>query len=172
MNEPITLVPIGVVHNDVAEPDGISWEEVVSRIEVAPELVPALAGIEAFSHLVVIFAFHRRPAGPPPLQVHPERRAELPLVGVFATRSPRRPNPIAVTVVELLERTGNVLTVRGLDALDGTPVLDLKPYLPQEGLIGQVRIPAWLKQLQEMRNREKKRDTDDADEHRFSAFSS
>jgi tRNA-Thr(GGU) m(6)t(6)A37 methyltransferase TsaA len=157
MNEPIAMQPIGFVRNDVAAPDEARWEEVVSRIEIAPELAPALEGVEEFSHLLIIFAFDRRPAGPRPLQVHPERRAELPLVGVFATRSPNRPNPIAVTTVELLGRAGNVLTVRGLDALDGTPVLDVKPYLPRGDRFSEVRVPAWLQRLWEMHDREQGR---------------
>lgn len=156
MNTPITMVPIGVVRNGVTAPGGVQWEQVVSHIEVAPELVPALLGVEEFSHLLIVFAFHRRPAGPSPLQVHPQGRAELPLVGVFATCSPRRPNPIAVTIVELLERAENVLTVRGLDALDGTPVLDIKPYLLWRDQIQNVRTPAWLKQLRESLDREKR----------------
>ena len=155
MNEPLTMVPIGVVHNDVTAAKGVRWQKVVSRIRIAPELASALEGVEAFSHLLVIFGFHQSPAGPAPLQVHPQGRAELPLVGVFDTRSPRRPNPIAVTVVELLARTENVLTVQGLDALDGTPVLDLKPYLPRGEQIDKFRVPRWVKQLREMHDQEK-----------------
>jgi tRNA (adenine37-N6)-methyltransferase len=94
-------------------------------IEVLPELEPGLLDIEGFSHLFVIWVFDRAaPAelqGVPPTDSRPH--------GVFATRSPRRPNPIGLTVVELLARDGCALRVRGLDMLDGTPVLDLKPYL-------------------------------------------
>jgi len=147
VNEPIALFPIGVVHNDVAAPDEAHWEEVISRIEVVPELQSGLEGIEEFSHLLIVFVFHRRPAGPQPLQVHPERRSDMPLVGVLATRSPRRPNPIGVTAVELLRREGNVLTVRGLDAIDSTPVLDIKPYLPRGDAQDEVRVPNWIKRL-------------------------
>ncbi len=148
MNDHITFSPIGVVHNAVTTPDDkVYWEEVVSRIEIAEELLPALEGLEEFSHIVVVFAFDRRPPGPLPLRVHPARRTELPLVGVLATRSPNRPNPIGVTVVELLERADNVLIVRGLDALDGTPVLDIKPYLARGDRIADVRTPAWLQKL-------------------------
>lgn len=147
MNEPIAFSPIGTVHNAVAAPDKVRWEEIISRVEIAEELQPALDGIEEFSHIVIIYAFDRQPPGPLPLRVHPERRADLPLVGVLATRSPRRPNPIGVTTVELLERAGNVLTVRGLDALDGTPVLDIKPYLVRGDRIAEARTPAWLQRL-------------------------
>ncbi len=94
-------------------------------LEIRSDLEPGLADIEGFSHLIVIWVFDRSPgyelAGTPPTDDRPH--------GVFATRSPRRPNPIGLTVVELLSRQGSALRVRGLDMLDGTPVLDIKPYL-------------------------------------------
>lgn len=94
-------------------------------IQIDAEFERGLQDIEGFSHLYVIWVFHRSGGydlvGIPPADTRPH--------GVFATRSPRRPNPIALTVVELLGRDGGRLRVRGLDMLDGTPVLDLKPYL-------------------------------------------
>jgi tRNA (adenine37-N6)-methyltransferase len=94
-------------------------------IEIAPEFEAGLTDIEGFSHLFVIWMFDRSEgfelAGTPPIDDRPH--------GVFATRSPRRPNPIGLTVVELLRREGRKLYVRGVDMLDGTPVLDIKPYL-------------------------------------------
>jgi tRNA-Thr(GGU) m(6)t(6)A37 methyltransferase TsaA len=102
-------------------------------LEVNPEFEEGLADIEGFSHLFVIWLFHKSVgfdlSGIPPI----DDRSH----GVFATRSPRRPNPIGLTVVELLSREGNRLQVRGVDMLDGTPILDLKPYLssiPEEKL--------------------------------------
>jgi tRNA (adenine37-N6)-methyltransferase len=94
-------------------------------IEIAPEFEAGLKDIEGFSHLFVIWQFHRSQGfelvGTPPIADKPH--------GVFATRSPRRPNPIGLTVVELLRREGAKLYVRGLDMLDATPILDIKPYL-------------------------------------------
>jgi tRNA-Thr(GGU) m(6)t(6)A37 methyltransferase TsaA len=94
-------------------------------LEIAPELEPGLLDIEGFSHLYVIWVFDRAERGEltgiPPTDDRPH--------GVFATRSPHRPNPIGLTVVELLGREGPRLRVRGLDMLDGTPILDIKPYL-------------------------------------------
>jgi tRNA-Thr(GGU) m(6)t(6)A37 methyltransferase TsaA len=94
-------------------------------LEIAPDLEPALADIEGFSHLYVIWVFHQADTvsltSTPPTDDRPH--------GVFATRSPRRPNPIALTVVRLLGREGTRLRVRGVDMLDGTPILDIKPYL-------------------------------------------
>jgi tRNA-Thr(GGU) m(6)t(6)A37 methyltransferase TsaA len=102
-------------------------------LEILPEFEAGLKDIEGFSHLFVIWAFDRSEGcqlvGTPPTDDRPH--------GVFATRSPRRPNPIALTVVELLRRDGTRLHVRGIDMLDGTPIQDIKPYLsgiPQEKL--------------------------------------
>jgi tRNA-Thr(GGU) m(6)t(6)A37 methyltransferase TsaA len=107
--------------------------EVEGALEILPEFEPGLTDIEGFSHLFVIWAFDRSErcdlVGTPPTDNRPH--------GVFATRSPRRPNPIGLTVVELLRREGPLLHVRGIDMLEGTPILDIKPYLssvPQERL--------------------------------------
>ncbi len=95
------------------------------RLNLLPEFAEGLLDIEGFSHLYVIWAFDQAAGfelvGTPPTDDRPH--------GVFATRSPRRPNPIGLTVVELLSREGPVLRVRGVDMLDGTPILDIKPYL-------------------------------------------
>ncbi len=94
-------------------------------LEILPQFEAGLTDIEGFSHLFVVWVFDRSEGfellGTPPIDDRPH--------GVFATRSPRRPNPIGLTVVELLRREKNALHVRGLDMLDGTPILDLKPYL-------------------------------------------
>ena len=94
-------------------------------LEILPQFEAGLADIEGFSHLYVLWEFHRSDGyelfGKPPIDDRPH--------GVFATRSPRRPNPIALTVVELLRREGAKLHVKGVDMLDGTPILDIKPYL-------------------------------------------
>jgi len=122
--------PIGRVNSpyrSVAEiPKGLGAKhEAEGILEIRPEFEPGLADIEGFSHLYVIWVFDRREGvslvETPPSDDRPH--------GVFATRSPRRPNPIGLTVVELLGREGVRLRVRGIDMLDGTPILDLKPYL-------------------------------------------
>ena len=94
-------------------------------LEIRPELEPGLTDIEGFSHLFIIWVFHRSD-GPALLATPPIDNREH---GVFATRSPQRPNPIGLTVVELLGREGSRLLVKGVDMLDGTPILDIKPYL-------------------------------------------
>src|SRR5574337_1830118 len=119
----IQLTPIGVVYNSIREAHrDTRWEEVESEILIDDRWRDALDGLEEFSHLWVIFYFDRIPAPESP-RVRPMQREDMPLVGRFATRTPQRPNPIGICAVELLDVRGNVLRVRGLDALDGTPVL-------------------------------------------------
>jgi tRNA (adenine37-N6)-methyltransferase len=122
--------PIGFVsspYKGTAEvPKGLGAKhEADGVIEILPELELGLTDIEGFSHLIVIWEFDRSHGlellGTPPSDSRPH--------GVFATRSPRRPNPIGLTIVNLLRREGRLLHVRGVDMLDGTPVLDIKPYM-------------------------------------------
>jgi tRNA-Thr(GGU) m(6)t(6)A37 methyltransferase TsaA len=124
--EPITFQPIGYVENDFDEPavsEQIQAAE--SRIVLDPALVEGLQGLEVSQSLMVIFYFHRSEGYA--LRQHPRGDESRPVQGVFALRSPWRPNPIGVTVVDLQAMEGNILRVRGLDAINGTPILDLKP---------------------------------------------
>ncbi len=148
MREPIALRPIGYVRTDVPDEEiRCRRREVRAEVVLDEDLAPALDGIEEFSHLFVLFWLHRVPPEETRRQkVHPRGRTDLPLVGVLATRGRSRPNPIGLAVVELLERSGPVLRVRGLDAYDGTPVLDVKPYDPYD-VVPDPRVPAWWKQL-------------------------
>jgi tRNA-Thr(GGU) m(6)t(6)A37 methyltransferase TsaA len=133
-----TMQPIGTIHTPYTEtsqiPKGLGAEhEAEGILEVRPEYEAGLMDVEGFSHLYVIWVFDR--AGACELIAHPpsDNRPH----GVFATRSPLRPNPIGLTVVKLARRDGPRLHVRGVDMLDGTPVLDIKPYLsnvPAEAL--------------------------------------
>lgn len=126
----MTFEPIGIVRSPYTEtaavPKGAGAQhDAEGVLEIRPELEAGLADIEGFSHLVVLWVFHRS-SGPeliafPPSDDRPH--------GVFATRSPQRPNPIGLTVVRLLARDGTSLRVHGIDMLDGTPILDIKPYL-------------------------------------------
>lgn len=134
-----TFRPIGFVKSPYTETSKVprgcgAKHEAEGTLEILPEFAAGLMDIEGFSHLYVLWAFDRSDgydliANPPTDEKRPH--------GVFSTRSPRRPNPIALTVVELLGREGNSLQVRGVDMLDGTPILDIKPYLssiPEEKL--------------------------------------
>ena len=152
----IKLKPIGIVRNAISEAHrDTRWKEIESEIEIDAEWRDALDGIEQFSHLWVVSYLDCMPAPrwnarglrPDALHVHPTRDARLPLVGIFATRSPQRPNPIGICAVELLEVRGTVLRVRGLDALNGTPVLDIKPYLARRDAIANTRVGEWVKQF-------------------------
>ena len=114
----------------------------VSQIVIDPAYAPALLGIEAYSHLIVLFWMHRV-RREDSLLMHPRGNPELPLTGVLAARGRAHPNPIGLAVVDLIERRDNVLTVRRLDAYDGTPVIDLKPYDDYD-VHPEPRVPAWF----------------------------
>ncbi len=124
--ERIEVRPIGHVENEIHEPvrpDAI--KAVDSRVVLDPELVEGLTGLAAGDRIMVVFAFHRAEGWD--LLQHPRGDRSRPRRGVFALCSPHRPNPIGITVVDLVAIHGNVLEVRGLDAINGSPVLDLKP---------------------------------------------
>jgi tRNA-Thr(GGU) m(6)t(6)A37 methyltransferase TsaA len=141
----MTLKPIGVVRNEVKQPIRHGWGEIVSEIVVNSDLTEALDNLDEFSHLIVLYWMHQLAAGRQlPLKVHPMGKSELPLVGRFATRSPSRPNPVGQATVRLLERRDNILKVKGLDAIDGTPVIDIKPYLPGYDSADDAKVPLWI----------------------------
>jgi len=142
----LTLKLIGVVRNKVKQAPGAGyeWKKVVSEIVVDSSLTEALDGLEEFSHIIVLYWMHQHAAGgQPPTKIHPRHDQELPLVGLFATRSPHRPNSIGKATVRLLQRQGNILRVKGLDAVDGTPVIDIKPYLPGYDSVTGAKVPKW-----------------------------
>jgi tRNA-Thr(GGU) m(6)t(6)A37 methyltransferase TsaA len=115
----------------------------ISQIVVHEDRQESLAGINDFSHIFVLFWMHGIPEEKREVRmVHPRGRLDMPLLGVFATRTPFRPNPIGLTLVELLKLDDNVLTVRGLDAYNGTPVLDLKPFDQWDAAI-DFQVPSW-----------------------------
>jgi tRNA-Thr(GGU) m(6)t(6)A37 methyltransferase TsaA len=141
--EPIAYRAIGVVRNHVTEsrPDG--WEGVRSDIILREELAGALEPIEGFSHVIVVFDLDRVPEVVRRLRIPVGNEEPPPDRGVLATRSQLRPNAIGVSVVEVIHRRKGVLRVRGLDALNGSPVLDLKPYLPKYDAVPDATLPAW-----------------------------
>lgn len=136
----IDIIPIGVVKNGIrAKPE--KWEEIESEIHVRKEFQEGLEGLTEFSHVMVVFYFHL--SSSVLLKVHPRAREDLPLVGVFSTRAPVRPNRIGVSVTEMVRVDGNIVVVKGLDALDGTPVLDLKPHLSADN---PTKVAEWVHQ--------------------------
>jgi len=171
----MTLLPVGIIKNRVEEPFLVAGDaglemrgefdatmdhvrevrQAISEIVIDERLAGLLDGIEEYSHLLLLYWAHKVPEESRSLtRVHPMGRKDIPEVGIFSTCSPARPNPVLTTVVWLSRRRGNVLEVAGLDAVDGSPVVDIKPYVkdsyPQEG----VRVPDWMEQLQnEVRGR-------------------
>jgi tRNA-Thr(GGU) m(6)t(6)A37 methyltransferase TsaA len=138
----IKLSPIGFVRRKDKNED-VKDRTLVCSIVVKKSYEKALEGIENFSHIYIISWMHKiGDAERNVLKTHPRGRVDIPLMGVFATRSPLRPNPIGLTIVELLERKGSVLAVKGLDAFDGTPILDVKPY-DHWDMIENVKVPEW-----------------------------
>lgn len=137
--EPVDYTPIGIVRNHQRNADASNWEDTSSDIIFRADLAEALDSIEGFSHLIVIFHLDRIPneATLGKIDVSDVGR------GVLATRSQLRPNPIGFAVVRLVNRRKEVLRVRGLDALDGSPVLDIKPYLPPYDSVPDAEMPGW-----------------------------
>ena len=149
----LQLKPIAIVRNEIAETGLRDSTETISDIIVDQQYIDALDGLEQFSHLIILYWMHRSPAWDTSMtKTHPQRRADLPLVGIFSSRSPVRPNPIGMTVVKLMERKSNILTVKGLDAIDSTPVLDIKPYFPPKH-DEEIKVPDWVNRLHRFTNR-------------------
>ncbi|MBI4536900.1 MAG: tRNA (N6-threonylcarbamoyladenosine(37)-N6)-methyltransferase TrmO [candidate division NC10 bacterium] len=139
---------IGVVYNDVKEPTDQGWGRVVSEVVLDDSLCDGLDGIEAFSHIMVLFWMHRAAeAEPVRMRRRPQGREDMPELGIFAQRARHRPNPIGITTVKLLRRERNRLYVEGLDAINGTPVLDVKPYVPAYDAAESPRVPEWISRL-------------------------
>ena len=150
--EKIFLKPIGHVRAETVG-DEVKDKERISQIVVNRELTEALDGIAEFSHLFVLFWLHEVTSEERNTRkVHPRGREDLPLLGVFATRTKLRPNPIGLTLVELMNVKDNVLTVRGLDAFDETPVLDLKPFDSWD-MAKDARVPQWWTKLEKEKHK-------------------
>jgi len=137
----IVLNPIGYVKTD-AVGNEVKDKNIISQIVLHEDLVEALDGVDGFSHVFVLFWLNQVTDQHRALKFHPRGRKDMPLLGVFALRTNQRPNPIGLTLVELLKVEGHVLTVRGLDAYDGTPVLDIKPFDSWDSA-KDARVPDW-----------------------------
>ena len=134
----IDIEPIGYVENPEFAPGAASgekrkdtgWKNIDAKIVLKDQYSEGLDDTEQHKHLIIVFWPHKMNMDDryKRVKIHPQRREDLPLTGVFSTSSPSRPNSTLVTVVKFVKRDGNVLTVKGLDALDGTPVIDIKPY--------------------------------------------
>jgi tRNA-Thr(GGU) m(6)t(6)A37 methyltransferase TsaA len=139
----ISMQSVGTVRSPYRDKaTRLSRRDIVAEIVVREDLQKALIGIEEWSHLFVLFWMDQFTWTPDQLAVHPRHRNDLPEVGVFSARGRERPNPVGLAVVELLKRDRNVLTVKALDAYDGTPVLDIKPYDAYDA-VTELRAPEW-----------------------------
>jgi len=142
----IGYTPIGVIHSSFRRAKGTPIQSIVAKdtpgmVEVFPEYAGGLKDIEDFSHIILIYHFHQSKKGM--LKVKPYMDKQM--HGVFATRSPSRPNPIGISVVRLIRVDGNILYVKDVDIIDGTPLLDIKPYVPEFDVRDAERI-GWLKE--------------------------
>lgn len=164
----IILKPVGMVRSEIKEPtlrtdsNGIALKDkietiraerdrlrnLVSIIEIEPELEDLLEGIEGHSHLILLYWAHKiTPESRKLTKVHPMGLKDIPKKGIFATCSPARPNPILVTTVRLLEREGNCLKVQGLEAIDGSPVIDIKPFAKGYHNAENPVSPEWMEDI-------------------------
>ena len=146
----ITLTPIGYVKTTRAEPIDDDWDAETTTIELdAAQFTPdALLSLDQFSHIEVIYWFHHEEAAKPNLGARrPRGRADWPMVGIFAQRAKNRPNRLGLTVCKLLKVDGLKIRVSGLDAIDGTPVVDIKPWMNGFAPRGDIREPDWAKEL-------------------------
>lgn len=144
----MNIEPIGIVRSPVKEPIDEQWGRVIAEIDLNDALAAGLKGIDQFSHVIIIFFMHRYTFDlAKDLIRRPQERADMPEVGAFAQRAKHRPNPIGITPVELIKVRGHILIVRGLDAIDGTPVLDIKPYVPAFDTRLNATVPEWITTL-------------------------
>lgn len=144
------LMPIGVVRSsrrDVVDDD---WDRETCQLILDPDVFDeeALYGLDGFSHVEVVYHFDRVPEDRIERGArHPRNNPDWPLVGIFAQRGKNRPNRIGVTVSRIVSVEGTTVTVTGLDAVDGTPILDIKPWMAEFGPRGEVQQPAWSTEL-------------------------
>lgn len=139
---------VGFVRSSRGEPDDDSWDDEISRIEmISPFDARSLKGLESFSHCIVVYVFDRAGWDDSRMSRHPRGNKDWPEVGIFAQRAKDRPNRLGVTVCRILEVTGQEVRVAGLDAIDGTPVVDIKPWMDEFGPRGEVSQPRWASEL-------------------------
>lgn len=145
----IIMHPIGYVKNNVKSKKDTSWGENVSTIILSEKYYTGLKGIEDFSHAIIIYYLDQAVyESEKHLQRRPQNREDMPLVGIFSQRGKDRPNKIGTTSVQIVSADDKSLEVRGLDAIDGTPVLDIKPYYPSYDK-KDAHVPEWVDRLME-----------------------
>lgn len=144
----IILQPVAFVKNTRREASDDYWGSVISKIELVPGIPEkAFAGIDTYSHLEIIFYFDKADRSKAVYYGHPRGNIQWPEVGIFAQRKRDRPNAIGITIAELVKREGNKIWVKYLDAIDDTPVVDIKPVLKEFLPVGEIRQPQWSHEL-------------------------
>ncbi len=144
-----SLNPIALVHSTRSKPEDDLWDLESSWIELNEEIAEeALAGLDTFSHVEVFYLFHQVLTEKVVLGArHPRNRKDWPRVGIFAQRGKNRPNRMGHTICQILKVEGRRIHVKGLDAIHGTPVLDLKPWVKEFGPRGEIHQPEWMDEL-------------------------
>ena len=146
----LQLTPIGHVENSVKVQTDENWGSVQSRVVLLPEYRAGLKGLEQFSHATIVTFLHEAKFDPARhLTRRPRGLASMPEVGIFAQRAKDRPNPLGITAVAIVAVEPDALVVRGLDAIDGTPVVDVKPYYPAYDRVDNPTVPEWVVRLME-----------------------
>lgn len=145
----ISLSPIGYVKNERKEIEDDNWSEIISEIFLEENIIPeSLIGIEDFSHLEIIFYMNQVKDEKAKAQYrHPRNNTDLPKLGTFAQRNKNRPNKLGLTTVELIERNGRTLKVKNLDAISGTPILDIKPVMEEFQPQNEIKQPEWTREI-------------------------
>lgn len=144
-----TIEPIAIVRNDRKKTDDDFWGDIISEIVISNKISrDSIMGIEEFSHLEIIFYFHLADISQINISAsYPRDNRNFPETGIFAQRKKARPNLLGTTIVKLLKLRDNILTVAGLDAVDGTPVIDIKPVMQEFLPEGKIIQPGWTKEL-------------------------
>ena len=148
MNIDFVITPVGTVFSSRSAPEDDSWDDETSYIEMRePFGEQSLLGLTNFSHCIVVYVFDKAVWDGSNMSRHPRGNTDWPEVGIFAQRAKDRPNRLGVTVCRILEVDGPKIYIAGLDAIDGTPVVDIKPWMAEFGPRGETSQPAWSKAL-------------------------
>jgi tRNA-Thr(GGU) m(6)t(6)A37 methyltransferase TsaA len=141
---------IGIVSNSVENKKDTKWGNDISKIVIDEQYTNGLMGLSEFSHLIVVYYLDKANFN---IEQHlvrrPQNREDIPMVGILSQRAKDRPNPIGITAVEIVDINKNIITVKGLDAIDNTPVLDIKPYYPVYDCKEDAVVPEWVERLME-----------------------
>ncbi len=144
-NGVIKIKPLGKAKNNISKPMLPGWKDVITEIVIDKRYTKGLDGIEDYSHVIIVYWMDKEKECH--LKHHPQGKRDIPYVGIFACRCPQRPNRIAISTVELVSKKGNVLKVLGLDIINNTPILDIKPYTPQYDEVKNAQVPDWISKL-------------------------